>query len=510
MIEIVLITLFLVVLSIIPFTKWYLKRAAFARKVNVFPGPPVYPLIGTAHIFLGVSRENLHKHITAIKQRYPNVMRSWLGPVPQVELKCAEYIEKVLSSGKLHLEKSWSYRFVRVWLGEGLLTSSGAKWFKHRKIITPTFHFKILENFCDVFDEKTRILVNRLNVQADSGKQFNIYPYITKVALDIIADAAMGTNVNAQNDEENEYVTAVYQAAELIIARLLQPWKYSDTVYNLLSEGKSMKKCLKVLHSFTAEVIEQRRQVRAASEPTKKLSAEDELLGKKNRLAFLDLLLDTSENGSQTLSNDDIREEVDTFMFEGHDTTTAGISWTILLLGLHPDIQEQCYTELENIFQGSDRPATITDFGEMKVLDRVIKESLRLYPSVPFIGRTASEDIKLDDKYTIPNGCTIFIDILSLHQDAKYFPDPQRFDPDRFLPENTMNRHPYSYIPFSAGSRNCIGQKFAIYEEKSILSSILRNFKITSHAKREDIHVVLELVSRPFEGVPVTLEKRIK
>lgn len=142
----------------------------------------------------------------------------------------------------------------------------------------------------------------------------------------------------------------------------------------------------------------------------------------------------------------------------------------------------------------------------MKYLERVIKESMRLYPPVPIIGRKVSEDVQLDD-YCIPEGCMIKIDLFHLHRDPRYFADPEKFDPDRFLPES-MNRHPYAYLPFSAGPRNCIGQKFAAYEEKAVLSGILRNFKIHSVDKREDVKMINELVLRPIGGVNVTLERR--
>lgn len=190
----------------------------------------------------------------------------------------------------------------------------------------------------------------------------------------------------------------------------------------------------------------------------------------------------------------------------GHDTTTAGISWTIFLLGLHPEIQDKVHTELDSIFHGSDRNVTLSDMSEMKYLERVIKETMRLYPPVPIIGRKVSEDVQLNG-YCVPEGCMIKIDLFNLHRDPRYFVDPEAFDPDRFLPEH-MNRHPYSYIPFSAGPRNCIGQKFAAYEEKVVVSAILRNFKIRTVDKREDVKMINELVLRPIGGINVTLESR--
>lgn len=133
---------------------------------------------------------------------------------------------------------------------------------------------------------------------------------------------------------------------------------------------------------------------------------------------------------------------------------------------------------------------------------------MRLYPPVPFIGRTLSEDVQLD-QYTLPKGTMVTLGIYYLHRDPRFFPDPEKFDPDRFLPENTTRRHPYAYLPFSGGARNCIGQKFAMHEEKSVLSSIIRKFKITSVEKRDEIDLISELILRTHNGINVKLEKRV-
>ncbi|GLH09722.1 Cytochrome P450 6j1 [Gryllus bimaculatus] len=228
--------------------------------------------------------------------------------------------------------------------------------------------------------------------------------------------------------------------------------------------------------------------------------------GKKKRLAFLDLLLEASENGTK-LSDQDIREEVDTFMFEGHDTTTAGICWSLLLLGEHQDVQTKVAEELDAIFDGSERAATMRDVQEMKYLERVVKEALRLYPSVPFVGRALPEDAHVAG-HVLPAGAVVNLHIFHVHRDARNWPDPERFDPDRFLPENARGRHPYAYIPFSAGPRNCVGQKFALLEEKTLLSAVLRKFHVHTTEKRDALTLMNELILRPESGIQLQLTPR--
>ncbi|XP_008336093.1 cytochrome P450 4V2-like [Cynoglossus semilaevis] len=160
------------------------------------------------------------------------------------------------------------------------------------------------------------------------------------------------------------------------------------------------------------------------------------------------------------------------------------------------------------MFQGSsDRPVNTDDLKKLKYLECVIKEALRLFPSVPFFARTICEDCHIKG-FKIPKGANAIIVTYALHRDPRYFPEPEEFRPERFLPENSVGRPPYAYIPFSAGLRNCIGQRFALMEEKVVLSSILRKFTIQSLQTREELQPIGELILRPEKGILIKLERR--
>lgn len=203
---------------------------------------------------------------------------------------------------------------------------------------------------------------------------------------------------------------------------LIQP----DWLFRWTSLYKRHQRCIDILHGFSYSVIAERKEqiakrqhdlqspsdinnnnhndvaihqnrLNAAAEAAANINSpqNDDVLvmGKKQRLAFLDLLIQASQEGT-VLSNDDIREEVDTFMFEGHDTTSAAISWSLFLLGSHPDIQERVVREIDDVMRGDRaRPPTMKELGEMRYLECVIKEALRLYPSVPLIARRIKEDL---------------------------------------------------------------------------------------------------------------------
>lgn len=147
------------------------------------------------------------------------------------------------------------------------------------------------------------------------------------------------------------------------------------------------------------------------------------------------------------------------------------------------------------------------ELNDMKYLECCIKEALRLFPSVPMMARQLNEDVQVGE-YLLPRGTTAMICTYMLHRDPEVYKNPEAYDPERFLPENTKGRHPYAYIPFSAGPRNCIGQKFAILEEKIILSSIFRKYIVQTCDRREDLTILCEQILRPKNGVRVRLTSR--
>ncbi|KAK7081204.1 Cytochrome P450 4V2 [Halocaridina rubra] len=507
-------TYFIFTFLMILATSWFIKLQRKVWIMEPIPGPKALPILGNA-LELRLDNKALFQRFMSYCD-YGEVARVWIGPYPYVLLSGARAVEEVLRDSKI-LDKSPDYNFLHPWLGKGLLTSTGQKWHSRRKLLTPAFHFKILEDFMDIFNSQSFKMVQKLREKAD-GTQFDIFPYVTRCTLDVICESAMGTPINAQDETDSEYIKAIYKISELTQQRVGQAWQHPDLIYKLSGCAGKRDSQIKILHNFSLKTIRERRkkfeekkakvangEVTEANGST----AENDLeyIGKKkNRLAFLDLLLEYSQDG-QALTDEDIREEVDTFMFEGHDTTTSAINFSLYLLGLHPEIQVKVHEELDSIFGDSDRSVTSDDVRELKYLENCIKEALRIYPAVPIYGRENTKEIMLSN-YRIPPGTAIYIINYRLHRDPEQFPNPDVYDPDRFLPENSKNRHPYAYIPFSAGPRNCIGQKFALMEEKVILSNILRQYRVKSCIPRNDLEVMGELILRPVAGNQIKLFPR--
>ncbi|XP_011296456.2 cytochrome P450 4d2 isoform X2 [Musca domestica] len=443
--------------------------------------------------------------ITNNSKKYGDMYRVWILQQLAVFSSDPRDLEVILSSPQ-HITKNNLYELLHQWLGTGLLMSTGKKWHSRRKIITPTFHFKILEQFVEIFDQQSGVMVKKLSDKADGKSAINIFPVICSMALDIIAETAMGVKINAQNNPNFPYVQAVFTVTNITTKRFINVWHRIDWIFRLTAptEYKRLNESIRLMHQFTENIIMERREsLQKTIDQNRSLEEDD--LGQKKRMALLDVLLQSTINGAP-LSNEDIREEVDTFMFEGHDTTTSGISFALYLIARHPDVQKKLMEEIVEVL-GTDkeRPVSLRDLGELKYLECVIKESLRLYPPVPMIGRYFTEDVEIRGK-KIPAGTNFTMGFFVCLRNPKYFPDPDSFKPERFLVENGANIDPYAYIPFSAGPRNCIGQKFAVLEMKSTISKMLRHYELLPLGP--DVRPMMNLILRSANGNHIGLKPR--
>uniref|UniRef100_A0A1B0GLI8 Cytochrome n=1 Tax=Lutzomyia longipalpis TaxID=7200 RepID=A0A1B0GLI8_LUTLO len=467
----------LVVLTVILIflINYLVEKRKLLKVTSQFQGPKPHFLLGNGKEFVDKDPAALFNKLLSLHEIYGKRIALW-GLFNDVGMSFMDPNDvEVIVSGTRILHKSTDYDLIKAWLGEGLLMSFGKKWATRRKIITPTFHFTILEQFVKSFDKQTNILVEKL-MPHDGKGDLNIYTYITLTALDIICETSMGAEIHAQDHPENPYVQSVKAMSRIMFMRIFSIFRHFPLLFPFTPLFWEQRRHLKVLHDFTAKVIAQRREqlFREQSNQLKKeLNSGNEKMNvdflsqpkeddfkdlylnrseSKERLTFLDLLLKATVDG-KPLSDADIREEVDTFMFEGHDTTTSGISFTLYHLSQHADIQERVYEELKGIFEGEmeeNLRVTYSHLQDMKYLEMVIKESLRITPPVPMFGRKTTEDIIIG------------------------------------------------------------GQKFAMLEMKMTISKILMNFKLLPHNPEAKLTLQGDLVLKPVNGVYLKVEKRNK
>ncbi|KAK0182441.1 hypothetical protein PV327_000583 [Microctonus hyperodae] len=449
--------------------------------LDKIPGPPALPVLGNVIQFIGSSAKIWIILRSLAKEYYP-IYRVRSPLLSVVNIINPDDAEILLTSTK-NITKSKIYDYLHDWFGTGLLTSTGLKWQQRRKILTPSFHFNILREFADIFDDEGQHMVDEL--QSENGPiTIDVVSFVTKHTLNTICKTAMGTSLVSRKSPENEfaknYRKSVHNLGQMIIYRHIigERKKYHEDTQGIYLKNFNE-------NNRDTDIIYQRLS--------------------KKKLAMLDLLIAAMNEGQ--INDNGIREEVDTFMFEGHDTTAIGLSFTLLLLAEHADIQQRIRDEIDETLKKCEGHMGITELQQLPYLERCIKEALRLYPSVPLISREITENIQMNN-YLIPVGVTANIMIYDIHRDPNFWPDSDRYDPDRFLPERIQSRHPFSYIPFSGGPRNCIGQKFAMMELKAMVGHLIHNFYLEPVDLAKDVCILVDLVIRPKNAARIKFVPR--
>ncbi|XP_062530759.1 cytochrome P450 4V2 isoform X2 [Bombyx mori] len=348
-------------------------------------------------------------------------------------------------------------------------------------------------------DDVEVVLSHSKNITKNVNYDF-LKPWLGTGLL-LSTETALGTKLDTDRSvAAAEYKDAISKTAQISIYRLPRIWLYIDAIFNRTSAGREFAKNVDIIHSFADNVIVQRKEQRLNS-LDKGLVERDEF-NRKKRTALLDLLLEAE--AKREIDLEGIREEVNTFMFAGHDTTGTALTFSLMLLSDHEEAQERILEEYNEVMRGKETP-TLSEFAEMKYLDAVIKETLRLYPNPHRVGRVLTEDITLGG-VPIKAGTEIGVQIIDLHHREDFFPEPEKFRPERFLRGEIQ--HPYSFVPFSAGPRNCLGQKFAMLEIKSVLTHICNNFKLVPMKRNWRVETVSDIVLKPAEPIYIKFVPR--
>ncbi|KAH8335231.1 hypothetical protein KR067_004776 [Drosophila pandora] len=462
-------------------------------KVAVMPGKTIFGNNLDILNFTPASVFNFVRESTA-KAKGRNYLWYFLF-APMYNVVRAEEAEEIFQSTKL-ITKNVVYELIRPFLGDGLLISTDQKWHSRRKALTPAFHFNVLQSFLAIFKEECNKFIKVLNENLDGELDLN--QVIPQFTLNNICETALGVKLDDMS-EGNGYRKAIHAIEEILIQRVCNPLMYYNWYFFLNGDYRKHEHNLRIVHDFASGIIQRKRELFKQ----KQLGHVDEF-GKKQRYAMLDTLLAAEAEGQ--IDHEGICDEVNTFMFEGYDTTSTCLIFTLLMLALHEDVQTRCYEEVLNLPEDSDE-TTVFQYNELVYLECAIKESLRMFPSVPFIGRQCVEECVVNGM-VMPKDTQISLHIYDIMRDPRHFPKPNQYQPERFLPENPVNRHPFAFVPFSAGQRNCIGQKFAILEMKVLLAAVLRNFRLLPATQLEDLTFENGIVLRTQENIKVKLVKR--
>ncbi|XP_022352321.1 cytochrome P450 4A11-like [Enhydra lutris kenyoni] len=421
------------VLLLLKAAQLYLHRQWLLRAVQEFPSPPSHWLFGHMHeLQNGQELQELQKRA----EKYPCTSPRWLwGSEVSLVVYDPDYMKLIL--GRSDPKSDGSYRFTAPWIGYGLLLLNGPTWFQHQRMLTPAFHCDILKPYVGLMADSVQVMLDKWEELRSQNSSLEIFGHISLMILDTLMKCVFSYQGNQQADRRTQ-------------------------------EGCWNHRACQLAHQHTDRVIKLRKA---------QLQEEGNLEKVRSRrhLDFLNILLFAQMENGSSLSDKDLRAEVDTFMFEGHDTTASGISWILYALATHPEHQQKCREEIQSLL-GDGASITWDHLDQMPYTTMCIKEALRLYPPVLCVGRELSKPVSFPDRRSLPKGFLVTLSFYALHHNPKVWPNPEVFDPSRFAPGSS--RHSHAFLPFSGGSRNCIGMQFAMNEMKVAVALTLLRFEL--------------------------------
>ncbi|XP_070534668.1 cytochrome P450 4B1-like [Ptychodera flava] len=495
----VAITVAFTVTALVKMVRLLRQMKEHERVFKDFGAPPAHWFFGHVIAFYGGDEGFDRQAATSTKYNY--AYKYWIGAFTcGVNVTHPDSVKVLLATSEP--KAAFVYDTLRPWLGDGLLLSNGKKWSRNRRLLTPGFHFDILKPYVSVFSESTKIMLDKW-ASMDHSKSIEVQNSVSLMTLDTLLKCAFSYKSNCQTANEDLYIKSVYRIAELLELRFQFPPYLIDWLFNHSHHGYQFKKACDFVHNKAKHVIADRRRSLQFEK-----AGEKALDNKRRYLDFLDILLSTKDEDGNGLTDAEIRDEVDTFMFEGHDTTASGISWILYNLARHPEYQDKCREEIDELMEGKEEKVfEWDDLSKIPYTTMCIKESLRLHPPVPYIARQLTKPMVLPDGRTVPAGHIASVNIFACHHNGNIWPNPGVYDPERFSPENMKDRSPHAFVPFSAGPRNCIGQNFAMNELKVSVAMTIHRFELAVDESKPPSRVC-QLVLRSTNGIHLYIKPR--
>ncbi|XP_011634953.1 LOW QUALITY PROTEIN: cytochrome P450 4c3-like [Pogonomyrmex barbatus] len=356
-----------------------------------------------------------------------------------------------------------------------------------RKMIQPLLNIKFLSEYVTCFDNYSNQCADILEKVVDSPT-FDLKPHIKQYAANIFLETMMGIEgtIRNENDELIYWQEILFKET---YNRVTKPWLQFDWIF-LTENGRQTHIAKRIVLDFIYNITSRKEMKHTALENNnenfeKPKAAFDHYL---NRIQ-----LHNVTNESCMVSDENFIDDVRSFYAAIQNTIMESISFTMLMLGMHTEVQEKLRQEISFTF-GNEK-VNAQGLISMQYLHMVIQETLRLFPITPTVSRQLTGDIKLES-CTLPDGCYVLIPIFAIHRNSAYWPKPLEFIPERFSSENSSSRHRYTYIPFGTGPRDCIGQRYAFLAIATIITNLVRRFRFATSNSIEDIKLISDIVLR--------------
>lgn len=401
-----------------------------------------------------------------------------LGRRHVVFLSNPEYIREILVVQNSNFVKERTVQRMKMLVGEGLITSEDPFHRKQRMLAQPAFYRQRISAYGGDIVAKAAAFRDRWQV----GQPLDISQEMMHLTLDIIAKTLFASDVAAEVAEISREVNAIMGLYNFLVivplAEMLQHYP--------LPGMKRFRQARGRLDAIVYRMIEEHRREN------------------RDRGDLLSMLLAARYDDGSAMPDRQVRDEVMTIFLAGYETIANALTWTWYLLSQNPEAERKFHAELDSVLGASD--AGYDDVPRLRYTEMVLAESMRLYPPAWAMGRLALEDFALGP-YFLPRGTTVFMSQYIMHRDPRYFPDPERFDPERWRPEAKTARPRFSYFPFGGGARQCIGESFAWMEGILILATLGRRWRLR-HVPGHRVEPQPLITLRPKYGMQMILEER--
>ncbi|KAG5681840.1 hypothetical protein PVAND_011248 [Polypedilum vanderplanki] len=479
--QLIFATIAFLVISVLIF---YWRRKRLYNLADKIPGENGLPFLGVLHKFTKSDLNEYHKEIMKLILKNKPISKTWFGPQFVILTEDAECIHKILNSS--HTQNKPSYFYKGMMIDEGLLAINGHQYDKHRKILNKSFTPNMLQKFIPTFNEKSRVCMMNLSKRLSSDEAFDIFKYVGACTLDSFISGHYNYD---QNFYDSDLVKIIEESRSLVMKKVVRPW------YNIkiLFKNSSLRHQMEYYYERLLRILNDIKTNNLQNPNTK----------------LPDLVLNLLMKSKNNFTEEEIRDEMITFIYAGYETTAISLSSILLMLAMHKDVQQKVIDEIDEIVSSNEEISNETLL-KFSYVELVIKESLRLFPAAGITGRQSTEEIELAD-YTIPKGTLFVLSIFDMQRSSKYWGDDAlQFNPDRFLPENIENVNSHAYVPFSGGKRICIGWKYSMIFMKIFLIHFFKNYTIDTKQEFKDINFDIIPLMIISQGYMINIQKRQK
>lgn len=440
------------------------------------PGPKRMPFVGQVMKF---RRDPLNLLLDSARE-YGDVVHLRFGPQDIYLLNHPDYIRDVLVTNSRNFEKSRGLQVAKKFLGEGLLTSEGDFHRRQRRLVQPAFHRQRINAYATVmvdYAERTR---NRWR----PGDTWDIWQEMMRLTLAIVGKTLFDADVEAEASEIGTALTSVMQ----LFDRITNPFGGLLDKLPLPSNTRWLK-AKERLDSTIHRIIDEHRATG---------------VDRGDLLSMLMAAQDEEGDGG-SMTDAQLRDEAMTLFVAGHETTANALTWTWYLLSQHRDAEAKLHEEIDSVLAG--KLPTADDVPNLRYTEMVFAESMRLYPPAWTMGRRVLSDYQVG-QYVLPAGSIVLMSPWVTHHDGRYFPEPFKFDPERWTQEARESRPKFSYFPFGGGPRVCIGEQFAWMEGVLLIATIAQQWKMRL-APDQLVEPKAMITLRPANGMRMKLTRRV-